>query len=335
MKAKIESRNENNNREELHKKIPLTTPMIIEVDVCNLCNFKCNFCPCNDMTYMKQSRIRRGKMSNELFEKIIRDIHDFEQPIKVMRFHKQGEPLLNENLPNMIRMAKQSKRILTAEFTTNAYLLNKDLIKDLIGAGLDKIVISIEALSTEGYRKIANVNLEYQDIVKKVRLLNDNKGDCEVCIKIGDIAIESNDDETTFYNTFGDMCDRIFIDRILPVWPEHNVECNISDKGVYGNVVEEKLVCPYIFYTMAINSDGSVNPCCVDWKNKLLMGDANTETLKEIWDGKAYRDLQLQHLEGKKNNISLCNSCGLLTYATIDNIDKYRNEILNNIKMRV
>ena len=112
MKAIIKPRIDLDNRTKLDKVIPLSTPFIINVDPSDKCNFQCKFCPTGDRVLMRNTPGRNfGTMSLDLFKKIVDDICDFEQPIKVLRLYKDGEPLLNKNFGEMIRYAKLKKCI--------------------------------------------------------------------------------------------------------------------------------------------------------------------------------------------------------------------------------
>jgi hypothetical protein len=50
------------------------------------------------------------------------------------------------------------------------------------------------------------------------------------------------------------------------------------------------------------------------------VGDLKTQTLAEIWRGQALRDFQTAHLDGRRNELSACESCTFLHTAP-DNLD--------------
>ena len=52
-----------------------------------------------------------------------------------------------------------------------------------------------------------------------------------------------------------------------------------------GKDLNKVKVCPQIFKSMQINSDGRVIPCCIDFKTANLIGDLNKESVKNIWNG--------------------------------------------------
>lgn len=94
----------NRERAKLENVLPLETPFSLFVDICNACNFKCKFCA---IQYSKENlSFKKRTMDYNLFEKIIDDLSMFPEPLKMMRLTANGEPLLNKDLPKMIKLAK-------------------------------------------------------------------------------------------------------------------------------------------------------------------------------------------------------------------------------------
>ena len=93
-----------NTRNILSEVVPLDTPYVLFLDPCGACNFKCKFCPCNHSDYLSQQR--HEVMDMELFQKILADIEEFPQQIKVINLYGFGEPLLHRNY---VEMAKEIK----------------------------------------------------------------------------------------------------------------------------------------------------------------------------------------------------------------------------------
>ena len=57
--------------------------------------------------------------------------------------------------------------------------------------------------------------------------------------------------------------------------------------------------------------DGKCNPCDVDYKSYLEVGNVNEKTIKEIWHGKTYEKLRKDHLEKNRKKWNPCDRCGL------------------------
>ena len=333
MKAKIKPRIDLENRTKLETVIPLATPFIIFIDPCDRCNFSCKFCPTGDRELMKKIPGRNyGNMDIKLYRKIISDLAEFEAKIKVIRLYKDGEPLLNPHLPEMISLAKESGYCERVDTTTNASLLTPELSRKIITAGLDRINISIEGVNENQYKDFSNYKINFEQLVENIAYFYEHRKQCEMIVKInGDILTDQEKEK--FYHIFGDISDGVFIESIMSCWPEfelNGVEVN-QDVGIYGQEIKEVDVCPYIFYLFAINSNGTASTCFLDWSRKLLIGDVKDESVKDIWLGEEMQKYQLSFLQGERKSHPVCGECGQLSHGLPDNIDPYKKQLLSKI----
>jgi len=271
-------------------------------------------------------------MSFELFKKIADDMGTFPGKVEVLRLYKDGEPLLNKHLADMIRYAKDvgaSKRIDT---TTNASLLTKERGKAIVDAGLDRINISIYGVSNEHYKDFSGVKLEFERVLENVKDFYEIRGNCETLVKINGDTL-SDDEKQMFLDFFGDYADKIHIEHIMSCWPEFELRgVNVNhEKGIYGQEIKEISACPYPFYSFSVNSDGLVSVCFLDWARKMVVGDAKDSSVVEIWNGKPMKAYRKMFLEGRRKEHAVCGGCGQMTHGLPDNIDHYKTGILNNL----
>lgn len=330
MKAQLKPRINLEGRTPLQDVIPLNTPFVVFVDPASACNFLCPFCPTGHRDMINETGRFQGVMKLPLFKKIIDDLSEFEKPIKVLRMYKDGEPFLNNNLARMIAYAKQSGSVEYIDTTTNGSLMTPERLGPVLEAGLDKINISVDGMNREQYRKFTGFDFAFDKFVEHVKWLDANKGICEVAIKIpGDLIDDSQRQE--FLDTFGDYCDRIFIENFAPCWPGFDVEAHTGIKitqGIYQQPIKPTDTCPYIFYSVSVNTDGLVSSCFLDWGRKLLIGDVKEEKLKNIWHSKKMNALRRQHLGGRRMENPVCSKCGQLSHCLPDNIDRFRDDLL-------
>ena len=328
MKAKIQRRIETKNLTELGKAVPLETPYVLLVDPSNLCNFRCKFCPTGNRDLIRNTGRFQGNLDFNLFKKIIDDLKEFSNPIKVLRLYKEGEPLINPHFSDMIKYAKDSKRVLRIDTTTNGVLLNPKLNRKIIDAGLDQINISVNGVSSEQIYKFTNTKVNFEQYCDNIRDLYENKGNCEIYIK----SIRENlssEEQSTFFEIFGNLSDRIFLENLSPAWPEFKfdgIEMKFNS-GHYGQPIIQRQVCPYIFYIMVINSDGKTSLCVGDWKHQLGYGDTSKQSVKDIWLSEIINSHRIAHLENRRSDNSFCGVCQVISHGTIENIDAYAKEI--------
>jgi radical SAM protein with 4Fe4S-binding SPASM domain len=329
MKAVLKPRINLENRTPLQDVIPLATPMIVFVDPASACNFQCTFCPTGDRQLISDTGRFQGVLKLDVFRKVIDDLAGFDQPIKVLRMYKDGEPFLNKHLAEMVAYAKASGRVPYIDTTTNGSLLEPARVQPVIDAGLDRINISVDGMNKQQYMDFTKFNMDFEGFVANVRWLYEHRGGCEVVVKIpGDLLTEAQKQQ--FLDTFGDIADRVFIENFAPCWPQFDVEERTGVKivkGIYDQPIGETDTCPYIFYAMSVNADGLVSSCFLDWGRKLIVGDVRRQSLREIWNSDAFNALRMQHLEGRRRENPVCGSCGQLTHCLPDNIDQHRETL--------
>ena len=321
----------NKQRVNLAEVVPLTTPFSIFIDVCNACNFKCKFCAIQTNEIKK---FKKQVMSWELYKKAIDDIAEFDEPLKMLRLAANGEPLINKELPRMIAYAKERHVSEHIEIITNASLLNKELSDALIEAGLDRIRISIEAIDAKGYEAMCGAKIDWDKFISNIEYFYKNRKQCEVYIKTVDAAVKTKDDEDAFYKQFENICDKISIEHVIPIWTGYEKIYDDFDiekqEGLHGHKVKQVNICPFPFYSFVINPDGEVTVCCNDWRRGISMGNIQNEAVYDIWRGKEYRSfLKGMILRGRMANHSTCASCEYPMFDAVDNLDAYREILIS------
>ena len=319
----------NRDRVDLHAVLPLETPFSLFIDVCNACNFKCKFCAIQTENIRK---FEKKAMPWELFKKIIDDLKEFPVPLKMLRLAANGEPLINKELPKMIAYAKKEMVAEHIEIVTNASLLTPKLSDNLIDAGLDRIRISIEALDADGYEAICGFKINWEKIVNNLAYFYGHRKQCEVYIKTVDASIKNEEQLELFYKIFENICDKIFIEHVIPIWADYNKIYDNFDiereEGLHGDKIREVSICPFPFYSFVINPDGIVTVCCSDWKREITVGNVLEEKVTDIWRGEKYAKFLLKMIrEGRKNCVT-CSACEYPMFDAVDNLDKYKVELL-------
>lgn len=327
-----------NDRIKLQEAVPMDTPFLLFIDPSSLCNFRCRFCPCGGANKEYWSRDKKtGILSYEMYRSVIDSLSDFPGKLKTLRLYKEGEPLCNKRLPDMIHYARKKDAAKRIDFTTNGYLFDRNTALAVMDAGVDRINISVEALDEEGYARISGVRIDFQQYLDRLRFLYQNKNGCHIFIKISDLGLGQHSPQD-FYDMFGNICDEMAVEHVSNVWPEFQV-CDELKKteamDIYGEAMEQRSevqVCPYLFYSLCVNSDGSVSACLMDWNHQLIVGNVREQSLAEIWNGEKMQQMRKEHLKLNKGIYQACQNCGQLKYAVLDNIDAYREEILNKIR---
>lgn len=334
MDSKAGSRFIKEGRTKLETVIPLDTPMILFVDPSSACNYACPFCACgraNKRNWSPQKKV--GLLSYETFRKVIDDAHAFPNNIKVLRLYKEGEPLLNKRLPDMIRYAKSKNVSDSIDLTTNGSLLTPDLSLAITDSGLDRMNISIAGIDdNDCERNSGGYKQRFSDLVKNIEYLYNHRQNTHIFVKISDVGLGSHRQEE-FFGIFHDICDEYAVEVVTSVWPEHNTSAieKVRGANIYGVEIREAHVCPYIFYQICVNSDGTASACLMDWNHKIIVGNVNYESIVKIWNCENINSMRMEHLRFNKEMYPPCAECGQLKYATLDNIDDFTYELLKRL----
>ena len=318
----------------LSEVVPLDTPFTLFIFPTTYCNFKCNYCghSLGHAEMKKKYGFIPEHMSMDTFEKVIQQAKQFPKKLKMISLTGHGEPLLNKNLPEMIKKIKEADICERVEIISNASLLFPDVTDKLIAAGLDTLRISLQGLSSQKYEEICKYKTCFDDYINNIKYFYEHKGDCNLFIKIMDIALEEGEDEK-FYNLFRDISDRMYIEQCRPVYD--GVEMTkgmqvVADR--YGRKHDKREVCPLCFYMLGIFPNGDVEPCDTIYK-PITLGNVNDKSLSEIWNSKELREFRIMHLNKQRSNNKSCKVCCAMDDVAHpeDNLDGSITEVLSRI----
>ena len=331
-----------NNRIPLREMIPLEMPFAMFVDPTNWCNFKCSFCPRNLDDFSKYAGNFKH-MSINTFKKIIYDIKEFKGKLKVLRLFYLGEPLLCPDFFKMLELAIDENIADRIEISSNGSLLTREkaqIILDLAKKyqGMIYMRFSIYSVIPEKNRAITKSPIGVEKIYRNIYNITKLKKEQNInnVITYAKMLNSFDDENEKFKKIYKNAVDEVNIEQpmnwssfdnknLLDVYNEKDIE----------SITNEQMpkVCAYPFDVMAIQSDGDVVCCCVDWTRHTKIGNIHKKTLKEIWNGEELKKIRILHLEGKRNLNKACNNCLRLPCGNVydkDNLDGLSPDILNS-----
>ena len=321
-----------NPRTALWEVVPLLVPYVLFLDPCGACNFSCKFCPCNNSDFMAAER--HEKMSMELFHKILNDLEQFPEKVKVINLYGFGEPLLH---PQYIEMAREIKaRGLCRELrcTTNGLLLTPERCRGLVDAGVDMVRVSVEALNAEDYARICNVRMDYDKFVGQIHYLYEiSRGtNTKVSLKTLNVALKDEADANRFYDIYEPISDYSYIQDTTQAWSEFDayVPEGNYEAGNIGDMMDEDKICSFPLTNMAIHSNGSVGCCPQDWKFATECGNVKEKPLVEIWNSRKLQSFCIAHLSGNRKKIPYCCDCDVC--VSNDDVRAHADELIQRIK---
>ena len=271
----------------------------IYIEITNICNLKCKFCP--------ETHREKNSMSIEEFEKVIEKIH---HNTNLVTLHVKGEPLLHKNLEEILQILE--KYNLKANITTNGTLIKEKLEILKKSKSVRQINFSIHSITQN-----KKLNKQYlQEIFESVEALESKIISYRLWNmqslqenNINSIIIETLEEyynvknlkEKLLKNDSVKLKENLFINQDIEfTWPDINKQ-KIIEKGR----------CLALKEQIAILVDGTVVPCCLDNNGDIPLGNIFKESIEEILE-------KPKNLAIKKNfengliTCELCKTCGFL-----------------------
>ena len=173
---------------------------------------------------------------------------------------------MHPHVAELVKYARDANVADIVEMFTNGSRLEPELNQKLVDAGLQRMNISVEGLTEESYKRVADYKIDYKKFIENIRDLYERKDDSfSLYIKVVDHAVVKSEegrptiDLTTeekqyFYDTFGEISDEMSIENIVPQWAETD-QNDLTETGMYGQKVGKlKQVCPFplCIYTLIV-----------------------------------------------------------------------------------
>lgn len=318
----------NNKRENLVEKIPLSAPIVVYIETSAVCNLKCNFCPTNSKKYLETLKNTKI-MTFEQFKKIVDDLKEFDEKIKIIWLNGLGEPLLNKDFCKMVRYLKESDVCEKITVISNGTFLSKELSDELVETGLDSFRLSLYGLDEDEYKKTCLSDVKFNQLYNNIKYFYEvSRNKIEFQIKATNYFVNDDKSLNKFIDLFYDICDELFVEDIVPLGSDFDV---IEYTSKYNKVYDvsrrnASKVCASPLYTMAIDINSIVKPCCVEYLGVLAYGDVSKQSLKEIWYSTELKKIRLAILKSK---IQTCNECNVKSADMIENDIDYIIDVIN------
>jgi radical SAM protein with 4Fe4S-binding SPASM domain len=286
-------------------------PDHVDIEISSACNMKCPMC--YTITDEFKERVGRLFMPLELFKKIIDECAEYN--VFSIRISLRGEPFIHPDVIKMIAYAHQ-KGIKEISSLTNGLALTPELFKEAMEAGLTWLTISVDGIG-ETYESI-RIPAKFNDIVgkiKKYKEIKNEKKSIQPVIKVQSIWPAIKDNAQKYYDTFSPFADSIATNPLIDYLGK--------DKEIE---YESNFDCPVLYQRMVIGSNGLVLLCSNDELGEYILGDANKESLYDIWHGdkiQKVRELHKKHIGYK--NVLPCKKC-YLPRKTISVAEKIGNK---------
>ena len=248
---------------------------LIDIELTNLCQANCLMCP----RAAVESR-PKGIMSEETFQNIVKKIK--KSDIETISFSGHGEPLINKNIFNYIKLLKSELPFIDTVLVTNGALLTQDTVKKLLELKLDAITISFQSISSSLYSTLMP-GLEYDQVMKNIKFLIATAPKW-LRINISVTVHKMNKSELNKFLFYWKQYDNVEV-IVLQL---HSRGGALTDERIIDQVDNPIMLrgCKIFDNITFIAWTGQVFSCSHDVKGENLIGDINYNTFEEILNNK-------------------------------------------------
>lgn len=297
-------------------------PIYIEIGLTNRCNHRCVFCA---LDWFDKQPV---DMDTGVIKRALQEMA--ECGVKSVMFAGEGEPLLHQDLCEIVRYAKSQG--LDVAITTNGVLLNRDKLEKILPS-LSWIRFSVDAGTPQTHKKIhCGGSNDFNRVLANIRdaVQIKNRDHLPVVIGAQFLLIPDNmTDLVPFITAFKE----IGVDNVqIKPYSQHPLSKNrfvieysryqsIEDtirqyespefQVIFRSQTTDRLmkkrtyeVCYGMPFFTLVEADGSVIPCMMFYQNpEFCYGNLNNSSFADIWTGEKRKDV-LKKLT--KNAIEQC-----------------------------
>ncbi len=294
----------------------------VYIELTSLCNFSCEMC------FRNTFREKFGSMNMEIFQKILKDIEKF--PVSEIIFGGIGEPLVNKNFKEMVKLVKEKGYRLLIE--SNGALVNDEMLDFIFENSVNEMIFSSEpgGAGHKSYKKVLEITNKISERVKA-----EKRGFPVVSIQTV-LTKENLSNLKQYVDHFIEAgASRLILSNIIPTSekeinlpiylnPEKGMENKIS-KIVTGRIMSElpyfelktERYCNFVKNNaIVIRWNGEISPCyrflhsydeyVYGLKKEIKavsFGNIKDKSIEEIWKSEEFANFRF------KVNYSLYPSC--------------------------
>ncbi|QHI71948.1 radical SAM/SPASM domain-containing protein [Aminipila terrae] len=317
--------------------VPLEEPYTVQFNLINVCNFRCQYCS-RSLNNNNNNTNKAILMDFNIYKKAIDQLKRFRKPIRKIILAGFGEPLLHKDIIEMIKYASKSQVAENIEIVTNGSLLTHEMSDAIVAAGLTNLRISVNGLSNEDFVQYTSTKVDFNKYYQEIKYFYENSKQVYVKIKILDYMV-NEEREQVFLNLFSNISDCIAIESLQPIVDDIDytalTPASSFSKAIKGNHRVQSEICAQPFYTINIDTEGNITPCCVE-DVQIVMGNVCTDDIYKIWSGEKFNQLRIRLLKGHSIVQDECSICSvyLTTMTCEDVLDSDSDRIISLLERR-
>lgn len=238
-----------------------------------------------------------------------------------LTFTLQNEPLLDKRVLKWVKYLKDLNHKKTTVIITNGELISEFSVQEIIHSGLDALVISLNA-HTEHTFNIINKGVEYKKVIKNINLLLSHPVlRAKIVLRFTLTKINEKEicEAVSFWRRKGVKTEVAYISNRAGTLGNYNCYKTTRAPGLILKKMESRLWryyennilrgCFRPFFYMCVLFNGDVILCCNDWNRTPIVGNAEKEPLRSIWNSNEMNRIRGLISQKKFADIIPCGQC--------------------------
>ncbi len=277
-------------------------PLTVSIEFVNRCNLSCKMC------YTINHSAPKETLDLPHIETIMAECAKHGLPAAVVGMG--SEALIYKGAQDAIAAVRKSG-VMDVFLGTNGVLLNQQLCEFLVEQRVARIEVSLDASTPETFEKIRGKN-ELERIEKNLEMLIQTRKRANSKLPVIRLCFCVQEDnlheQQAFLDKWRDRVDYIDFQEMVDFEQVDDL-IDLGDEAAVADDLPppQSTYCAYPFNSLHVWSNGDVTPCCTFFGKALKIGDARTDSLKDIWDGKELAEIRDQLLTGRLNKV--CHVC--------------------------
>jgi radical SAM protein with 4Fe4S-binding SPASM domain len=173
----------------------------------------------------------------------------------------------------------------------------------ILESGVKTLVFSADAADSELYKKL-RVNGELKKIVKNIEKFQEIRSkhfNSKIITRVSGVKVNEKQKIKDMDKFWGNLVDQVAFVNYIP-WE------NVYD----SKELDIQKPCSDLWRRMFVWWNGDTNPCDVDYKSILKVGNIKDNDINILWNSEKYISLREKHNMNNRKKVSPCNKCNVV-----------------------
>ncbi|MBI2959336.1 MAG: radical SAM protein [Betaproteobacteria bacterium] len=290
-----------------HSRLKSEFPSQVIVDVTEVCNLACIHCPHPE--FKRSSEYGARYLDPALHDKMVDEVREHGRGCtQYLRYTSNGEPLVHPKIYDMLDYAVARSGVFVT-LTSNGTIMNRKRVERLLASGLHLVDVSIDAHSEETYAQVrvnGDLRATRDNVLQLLEIKRDLKASTRVVVSFVEQA--QNTHETSAFEQFwrAEGVDQVVVRRL------HSAAGGVARIALELHRRQQdkrRYPCLYPWERILLNPKGELAFCPQDWVHGSVIADYRKVSIREVWQGEAYRRLREAHLSCDFSAHGFCGKC--------------------------